>query len=160
MRHWGGGSGSQQCAACDLCTQMNSWLPVAPAMLPRMQDATPEACPSPTTACKDKLHKNFQLAKLQVGAGGLVVGRGWRLALAMWVPHRCAVIIPGRPGRSGCHRQDGMLGLRHRKLAGSLQIYPTAHRCTRRLPRRNCAFSCYNLCLPVHLAAPALGPFL
>jgi microtubule-associated serine/threonine kinase len=30
------------------------------------QEASPEACPSPTTACKDKLHKSFQLAKLQV----------------------------------------------------------------------------------------------
>ncbi|PSC71205.1 hypothetical protein C2E20_5424 isoform X1 [Micractinium conductrix] len=34
------------------------------AMLP--PEATPEACPSPTTACKDKLHRSFQLAKLQV----------------------------------------------------------------------------------------------
>lgn len=33
-----------------------------------LQEATPEACPSPTTACKDKLHRSFQLAKLQVGA--------------------------------------------------------------------------------------------
>lgn len=33
-----------------------------------LQQASPEACPSPTTACKDKLHKSFQLAKIQVCA--------------------------------------------------------------------------------------------
>lgn len=30
------------------------------------QAASPEAYPSPTTVCKDKLHRSFQLAKLQV----------------------------------------------------------------------------------------------
>ena len=30
------------------------------------QEASPDA-PSPTTACKNKLHKSFHVAKLQVG---------------------------------------------------------------------------------------------
>lgn len=31
-----------------------------------LQESSPDPCPSPTTVCKDKLHKSFQLAKLQV----------------------------------------------------------------------------------------------
>lgn len=43
-----------------------------------LQEATTEACPSPTTACKDKLHRSFKLAKLQVGAAAAAraVGKG------------------------------------------------------------------------------------
>ena len=41
---------------------------------PAVQDATPDACPSPTTVCKDKLHRSFQLAKLQVRCGAVQCG--------------------------------------------------------------------------------------
>ena len=48
------------------CKPVQALLPCHLGCLPVVQDATPDACPSPTTACKDKLQRSFQLAKLQV----------------------------------------------------------------------------------------------